>query len=348
MSQSADLINQLIQRFDTTNTATTHKIRNNTMTITGFISIDLLILGYFRSINEKKVISNAVIEHCGDYYKRINRYYKKIEQSYLAAYALKLAINDGNQYLRRHQLKISLIINGYVRSQLLINININLPPLISSVLASFYDTRETFSQTQSSPLITVNNEHFAPIAIYPIFTDNYSKYNPGLTATFYGSLEIDGTSPFIYRWKIKIIEVGTNAICVIGIDRSWGESKEHGNFCKPYSCYSYYDHYAINWLGDKHYPFYDEDEVYRYCHTIQDQADKYGNDLYEFNAGDTITMEFNVPLRTLSFFKNDKYLGIAFYDICLHPDDGGYNFAMCPCKGMVVQLVDFQEILYTS
>ena len=94
--------------------------------------------------------------------------------------------------------------------------------------------------------------------------------------------------------------------------------------------------------GDKpHYAYDCEGKIWKAgTRTFREQ--KYGK---IYRKGDIIKMEFNVPKRTLLYYKNGVNLGIAFNDIIFENDEK-YNMVVSMYEiGDSVQLTHVEQKL---
>ena len=198
---------------------------------------------------------------------------------------------------------------GYIRKcqHLLPNNNsyYNIPSLVEHICIIYCWIPEYFSD--HGHVITLNdNKNIAK-----------NKHNDGQTV--YGNCDIvDNT--MLYQWTFKII--GSEYI-YIGIDSS-NKNYINTDFSEPYI--NSYDFYAYNSVGK----IYSRNNVGR----------EWKNG---FKRGDIVKMEVDAMNKTLSFYINDEYQGIAVQNIDF--ENKKYNMAIYLYDNRnEIELMDFQQI----
>eukprot|EP01084_Bolivina_argentea_P297262 512103_1 len=199
--------------------------------------------------------------------------------------------------------KTKNIVYGYIRRyrKLLPNdiIYYDIPSLVQHLCISYYWTPKEY--------FTYHGIHMSVNTARNVATMNKEGYNPE-GVTVYGNIDIDD-SLLIYKWSFKIIHDDDSAMS-IGIDSSNKPEK----FCNNTFVFeNSNDFYAIRNNGWK----------YSFLIANEEESEPYSG----WTQGDTVKMELNTMQKTLGYYVNDKYHGIAFDNIdCKNKT---YKMAVC-------------------
>eukprot|EP01084_Bolivina_argentea_P289535 497208_1 len=176
---------------------------------------------------------------------------------------------------------------GYVREcQLLLPTDksfYNIPPLISYLILHYFSINEYFTKYGSYIQL---NDAADTVTITDLLYENNAKNEN----TAYGNTLIECNKCYIYKWKIKIIEINQdndidNCIIGIGIDSS---NKEWTEYC-------YLDKQSMGF-------------IYWETGTIEKSKIGYHSSDYHtgFKQNDIVTMNINTKQKCIELAVNDK------------------------------------------
>lgn len=217
------------------------------------------------------------------------------------------------------------IVNGFIKdAQLLLpnedNPYYNIPELVNHICINFYNNPEYFSKWNERYFAMDKNQ-----------TGYSIKTGSAPEGSFYGNVDIVEDSFSKYTWKFNIISFRT--LMAIGIDAS-NKKYIDKDF---HDCGNTNPYYAIE--------VYREGEFLLYSHHDDEDTfrDEYGDiRKNKYIEGSEIIMELDLKKRTLSYYVDDEYLGVAFQDIYFKPDTK-YNMTVF-VSGVRVQLMDFSHV----
>ena len=208
------------------------------------------------------------------------------------------------------------VVSGYIRQcQKLLpknNIYYTIPSLVEQMCITYYWIHEYF---------TVYGDNITLDKINNIASSILDEYN---IETIYGNIIIDD-KPIIYKWIFKILKL--ESIIIIGIDSS-NKQFCNGDYATKRNTNSYYS--------------YGSDGL-KFGHNESEQFEVEGEYGYCFKTGDIVIMELNVFDKTLGYYINNKYFGIAFDNIDFK--NRYYNIGvMFVAAENSIQLTEFNQI----
>ena len=201
------------------------------------------------------------------------------------------------------------LVEGFIKKA---SHDIDIPSSIVSVCILFYYLGEFFSTCGDAMKIDDNK--------------TILKACPLARNTGYGNIRINNEYNCIYSWTLKLVALDIYNTW-IGIDAS-NKEYSHRNFSLAAKHY-----YAIDVRGSKK-------------SRISGQSSTRVNYGKRMKEGDIVKMDINTKDRTMSFWINDEYQGIAFEDVAF--DGVEYYLAISLFKQNCehwVKLLDFRQVV---